>query len=183
MTAKSSDDFSLPITGVQPTGPVFTDDGGCRCALQEALGKDSWRCIANTTSDIYSGQTGKWFFAVNQTDPTSLQEPFNSDSNPPDVNASYVIQNEGQNAEFVVITPQNETTDLGDVICSGKNDTDASSALYKYAAVSTSESLSPCWQPGTIALVLRNASEWNATGCNLGFLCECASSTTQKDRR
>lgn len=175
MAAEGSDEFSLGVTEAQPKGPIFADEGGCRCALQEALAKESWRCIANTTSNIYSGQTGKWFFAVNQASPASLQEPKNSDSNPPDVGTSYVIEGEGQNAEFVVITSKNETTDLGDMICSGKNDTEASSTLYKYLAASTSESLYPCWQPGTTPLIIQNASEWNATGCNLGFLCKCAS--------
>lgn len=177
MATDGSIDFPPGITETQPTGPLFVDDGGCRCALQEALGKDSWRCIANTTSNIYSGQTGRWFFAVDQADPGSLQELPNSDSNPPDVGTSYIIDGVGQNAEFVVITQQNETTDFQDTTCSGKNDTKASSNLYKFMAVSMTESFSPCWQPGITPIVIQNASQWNATGCSLGFFCKCASTS------
>lgn len=172
MTVENPGDFPSGLTNIQPKGPLFADDGGCRCALQEALDRESWRCIANTTIDIYSGQTGKWFFAVNQTNPASLHDLPNSDTNPPNVGTSYFVQGQGQSAEFVVVTLKNETTDLEDMTCSGKNDTKASSALYEYLAVSETDSLSPCWQPGTIALILQNASEWNATGCNLGFLCK-----------
>ena len=169
------DDFSSDITETQPTGPLFADDGQCRCALQEALNTEAWRCIANATSNIYTGQTGKWFLAANQTNPKSLQEPANSGNNPPDIGTSYIIEGEGQDAKFVVVTPQNQGMDLGDITCSGKNDTRASSALYRFLAAATIDSLSPCWQPGITPLLLQNASDWNATGCNLGFLCECIS--------
>ncbi|KAL9066079.1 MAG: hypothetical protein Q9161_007804 [Pseudevernia consocians] len=180
MAAQGSDEFASGITETQPTGPLFVDNGGCRCALQETLGKESWRCIANTTSNIYSGQTGRWFFAADQDDPASLQELPNSDSNPPNLGTSYVIEGEGQNAEFVLITSKNETTDLGDITCSAKNDSDASSYLYQFMAVSATDSLSPCWQPGTIPLIIQNARQWNAKGCNLGFLCECANSNAPR---
>lgn len=174
MAAEGSNDFFSGVTDTQPKGPLFADDGGCRCALQEALDRESWRCIANTTSNIYSGQTGKWFLAVNQANPASLQESTNSDSNPPNVSTPYVIRGEGQNPEFVDISSTTDTTALGDMTCSGKNDTEASSTLYKYIAEST-ELLSQCWQPGTTPLIIQNASQWIATGCNLGFLCKCAS--------
>lgn len=186
MAAVGLGNFSSGATGNQPHGPIFADDEDCMCALQEALGKDSWRCVANETSNIYSGQTGKWFLAVNQSNPASLQESPNSDSNPPDVDTSYVIKGEGQNAKFQKITSQNRTAELdeitspngtaelGDMACSGKNDTEASSALYKYLAVSMTESLEPCWQMGITPLILQNASSWNAMGCNLGFFCMSA---------
>lgn len=174
MAVGGSNDFTSGVTENQPTGPLFADDKGCRCALQEELGKESWRCIANATSNIYLGQSGKWLFAVNQSDTASLHEPINSNSNPPDLDILYVIDDTGQNANFVLSTPQNANSDLSDLICSGRNDTDASSSLYKLLAVSMTESPSPCWQPGIIPLILQNASQWNATGCNLGFLCEFA---------
>ena len=176
MAAETSDDFASGVTETQPTGPLFADDKGCRCALQEELGKESWRCIANTTSNIYSGQSGKWLFAVNQSNTASLHKPINSDSNPPNVGTLYVIEDAGPNAKFALSTPQNEISDLEDMSCSGRNDTEASSTLYKLMAVSITESLSPCWQPGITPLMVQNASQWNATGCNLGFLCKCASS-------
>lgn len=176
MAAGVSNEFASGVAELQLTGPLFADDKGCRCALQEELGKESWRCIANATSNIYSGQSGKWLFAVNQSNTASLHEPINSDSNPPDVGTLYVIDDAEQNAKFVLSTPQNEVSDLPDMICSGKNATEASSTLYKLIAVSMTESLSPCWQPGIIPLIMQNASQWNVTGCNLGFLCKCASS-------
>ena len=175
MTEGLWQNISSNATVPQPTGPTLIDNGGCRCALQEELNTEAWRCIANPTTDIYSGQTGKWFFAANQSDSASLHDSPNSDSNPPNVTTSYDIEGVGQNAEFVVTPSFNETMDLGDVICTGKNDTNASAAFYKLVAISVTESLSPCWQPGIIALAIQNASDWNATGCNLGFLCKCAS--------
>ena len=183
MAVGGSDDFASGVAENQPTGPLFADDKGCRCALQEELGKESWRCIANATSNIYSGQSGKWLFAVNQSDTASLHDPINSNSNPPDADILYVIDDTEQNAKFVLSTPQNEISDLPDMICSGKNDTDASSTLYKLMAVSMTESLSPCWQPGIMALILQNVSQWNATGCNLGFLCKYATSRVLKPSR
>ena len=176
MAPGGSDDLALVVTELQSIGPLFADDRGCRCALQEELGKESWRCIANVTSNIYSGQSGKWLFAVNQSNTASLHEPINSDSNPPDVGSQYIIDDAEKNATFVQSKPQNEVSDLPDMICSGINDTEASSTLYKLIAVSMTESLSPCWQPGILPLIMQNASQWNATGCNLGFLCKCASS-------
>lgn len=173
----SSQDNPSGETEAQLTGPTLIDDGGCTCALQEQLSTEAWRCLANTTTNIYSGQTGKWFFAINQTNPASLRDSPNSDSNPPNVTTSYAIQGYGKKAEFVAITSSNEPADLGDVTCSGKNDTKASSAFYRFATTSRVESLSPCWQPGIVPLTIQNASEWNATGCNLGFFCKCGSPT------
>ena len=171
----SSQRISSGVVEAQPIGPTLIDDGGCTCALQEQLSTEAWRCLANMTTNIYSGQTGKWFFALNQTDPASLLDLPNSDSNPPNVTTSYAIKDFGNKAQFVAITSSNEPADLGDVTCSGKNDTKASTAFYKYAASSGIESLSPCWQPGITPLTIQNASEWNATGCNLGFFCKCTS--------
>lgn len=78
----------LPLdseSGLEPTGPYFIDTGGCRCALQTEVNKEAWRCISNTTQDIYQGDSGKWFFAVNQSDSASLTAPANSSTNPPDL--------------------------------------------------------------------------------------------------
>ena len=159
----------------QPQGPNFIDEEGCRCALQEELGTEAWRCTTNMTN-VYSGQTGKWFFAVNQNNPASLHDSPNSDSNPPNVTSSYFIEGEGRAAGFVVITtPFDEDTDPEDAKCSGKNDTEASANFYRLLASSTTMSSSPCWQPGVFPLAIQNASSWNATGCLPGFFCKCAS--------
>ena len=170
-------DTSSSMMDIQPKGPTLIDDGGCRCALQEELDTEAWRCIANMTDNIYSGQMGKWFFAVHKTDRNSLKDSPNSNRNPPNLTRPYIIKGNGQDAEFAGITPSDEAADLEDATCSGRNDTKASSAFYKYIAISLVESSSPCWQPGIIPLTIQNASEWNATGCNRGFLCKYASPT------
>ena len=170
-----SQNTSSNMMEIQPKGPTLIDDGGCRCALQEELDTEAWRCIANTTDNIYSGHTGKWFFAVNKANRNSLKDSPNSDINPPNLTRSYIIKGNGQDTEFAVNTPSDEATDIQDATCSGRNDTKASSAFYRYIATSLVESSSPCWQPGVIPLTIQNASEWNATGCNLGFLCKYAS--------
>ena len=171
----SSHILSSNLTENEPTGPVFIDDELCECALQEKLGKQAWKCFTNETADeLYVGQTGKWFFAVNQTDAALLRDPINSDSNPPDLNVSYIIEGQGPSAEFVKMTSKNGTKDPDDAYCTGKNDTEASSTLYTFLAAYAITSRSPCWQPGTVARLLQSASAWNATGCSLGFLCKCA---------
>ena len=161
----------------QAKGPILIDGEECRCALQEELDIKAWRCIADLTHDIYSGQRGKWFFAVDQTSQSSLNDPPNSDTNPPNLTRSYIIKGNGQDMEFAILTPSDKVADLEDGNCTGSNDTEASSALYLYIALATSlvNSSTPCWQPWNIPLTIQNASEWNATGCNLGFLCKYAS--------
>lgn len=174
--------FSLDTITTQPVGPIFIDDEECTCALQEALGTEAWRCVTNSTSEVYSGQTGKWFFAINQTDIASLRDSPNSDSNPPNTSMSYVIEGEGRNAKFkemnsssITTDSSNITTDLGYVRCSGNNNTEDSSDFYRVMAMPSVMAFSvPCWQPGVIPLVMQNQSAWNATGCNLGFFCNCA---------
>ena len=157
---------------LQPKGPTFIDDEECRCALQEKLDTEAWRCIDDWSHNIYVGQTGKWFIALNKTNRDSLKDSPSSNINPPNLTRSYIIKGNGQDAEFEATTPSDEAADLDDAICSGKNDTEASSALYRVAEILLVESSSPCWQPGVISLNIQNASEWNATGCNRGFLCK-----------
>ena len=169
-----SHNISLSELEDLPIGPTFIDDEECICTLQEKLNIEVWRCIDSPIDNI-SEWTGKWFFAVNQTDSVSLRDPLNSDRNPPNLTTSYVIEGDGQNAKFALITSSDNTTDFDDSTCSGKKDTKASSVYYRYAAIPAVSSLIPCWQPGIIALMIQNASEWNATGCNLGFFCKCFS--------
>ena len=163
---------SSSLLELLPKGPTLIDDDGCRCALQEELHTEAWRCIADLTDNIYSGQTGKWFFAVNKTNRNSLKDSPNSDKNPPNLTRPYIIKGNGQDAKFAVIAPSDEAADLEDASCSGRNDTQWSSTFYRLIAISLVESSSPCWQPGIIPLTIQNASEWNTTGCNRGFLCK-----------
>ena len=170
----SSHNLSSNLTDNQPRGPVFIDDELCECALQEELGKQAWKCFENGTTEFYVGQTGKWFFAVNQINAALLRDPINSDSNPPDLDIPYIIDGQGPSAKFVRMTSNNDTKNPDDAYCTGKNDTEVSSTFYTFLAASAITSRSPCWQPGTVARLLQNASAWNATGCSLGFLCKCA---------
>ena len=170
-----SQNISSNLMDIQPKGPTLIDDEECKCALQEELDTEAWRCIANVNDNIYSGQTGKWFFAVNKTNRNSLKDSPNSDINPPDLTRPYIIKGNGQDAEFAVITPSDEAADLEDATCSGRNNTALSSTFYRIIAISLLESSSPCWQPDIKPVTIQNASEWNATGCNRGFLCKYAS--------
>lgn len=171
----AEDGLSQNISSTIPKGPTLIDDAGCRCALQEELDTEAWRCILYPFDNIYSGQDGKWFFAVNKTNRHSLNDSPNSDKNPPNLTRSYIIKENGRDREFAVVTPSDEYADSDVATCSGRNDTEASSAFYRYIAATLVHSLSPCWQPGVLPLAIQNASEWNATGCNIGFLCKYAS--------
>ena len=156
-------------------GPTFMDQTGCRCTLQETLGKEAWGChYLFDFSDLFSvpteaTQTGMvvWFFATNQSDPVSLQDLPNSNRNPPDITTSYIIQG----GEFVK-SPSLDGPFLDDLTCSGKNDTKSSADYYRILATASVSSASECWQPGTVALKIQNVTQWNATGCSLGFLCK-----------
>ena len=165
MAASNSQNTSTAVNQILPLGPIFVDEDACLCALLQELETEAWKCTRNMTNDVYSGQTGMWFFATNQTDPASLHAPPNSDRNPPNVTTSYFIDGEGQDAKFVAFNED---------FCSGVNDTEASSDLYELIPTSIMASTYLCWQPDAIGFVIQDASGWNATGCNLGFLCKCA---------
>jgi len=168
MAAAGSSAFSSTLIANQPKGPFFIDTGGCGCALQEQLDKAAWRCLANATESMYQGQDGKWFYAANQENAASLKQPENSDSNPPDTGTAYEIQNN----QWSSFPHDGGPVHAQDVSCTGHNATQASETFYKDMATLVSGQDDPCWQPGTLPLVIQNATEWNATGCNLGFFCE-----------
>jgi len=172
MAADGSTSLMSTLGGAQPElpGPYFIDTGGCRCALEIEINKEAWRCISNTTQDIYAGNSGKWFYAVCQSDSGSLNEPANSDTNPPDLSTQYEVQN-GQIEQFP--NPAKGDPELQNVVCNGNNDTQASTKFYQNVANVVLGRDLPCWQPGAVPLNLQNASEWNAMGCHHGFFCEC----------
>ena len=223
MAAQGPSAIAANLNASEPKGPTFLDTGGCRCALQEQLEKDAWRCVANITGDVYTGQTGQWFYAGNQTDPDSLKDPTNSDSNPPDTDTAYEIQNNqfqpyiatpaasssflaaptrapddsleddgtADSSLFARASPStirdtpsaadpssaltaanNATGATNDDICTGKNNTLASTQFYQKAGAVKNGSV-PCWQIGTEPIVIQTAANWTADGCNKGFLCEC----------
>lgn len=171
MAAAGSTAFSSTLEANKPRGPVFVDDGGCLCALQERLDEEAWRCLANTPDNLYDGQDGKWFYAIDQSNTASLTEPANSDSNPPDTDKAYEIK-DGQWWKFPEHGEDGVPENVQDTECTGFNQTQASTKFYNQTDALLSGQDSPCWQPGTAPLVIQTASEWNTTGCKLGFFCE-----------
>lgn len=171
MAAAGSKEFTSTLQDNKPRGPFFIDTGGCACALQEQLDTEAWRCLANTPEGIYDGQDGKWFRAVDQENPASLTGPANSDSNPPDTAKAYQIK-DGQWWSFPSNGEGGVPGNVQDVTCTGRNQTQASVTFYNQTAALLSGQNYPCWQPGTAPLPLQTASEWDATGCKLGFFCK-----------
>lgn len=169
----SASTFQSSLAAGLPTGPFFIDDHSCRCALQDALDKEAWRCIHNVTVNIYRGQTGKWFFASEQNNSKSLEEPPASNNNPPDTSTPYaIVTSDNQTRGFQTFADATGSNDAQDAVCSGKNDTRVSAQFYKELATFRSGALTPCWQPGAIPLVLQTPAQWNQTGCALGFYCK-----------
>lgn len=165
--AAGSSEFTDKVEAAKPKGPFFIDDGGCGCALQDKLEKDAWRCMANATQSPYEGDTGKWFYAVNQADPESLTAPVNSNSNPPDTSLAYEIR-EGQFWSY----PEDDLSTRQDVICTGENATDASAQAYKDLEKLESGEGLPCLQPGTMPLQIQSREQWDVLGCLPGFFCK-----------
>ena len=189
-SAAGSQLFAETLQASEPTGPFFVDTGACRCALQEELSGEAWRCIANGTEDVYSGEAGKWFWAL-ENNTSTLRDPVYSDSNPPNTTTAYINLN-GQFVPLLAnitsnedsttgsnITPvngkiaaSNITTSAQDQQCTGKNDTQASKQFYQGLRAVNSEEYLPCWIPGTVPVVIQNSTSWKSSGCNLGFWCE-----------
>ena len=166
--------FSGALKDVQPKGPFFIDTVGCGCALQEKLNSEAWRCIANVTQDAYDGDNGKWYYAVNQADPGSLQAPENSNSNPPDTATVYYIQN-GNFSKISDTNPvdvNSNVQDIQDFACTGVNQTVASTQFYEQLADVSSGKDLPCWQPGTLPLPIQDVQSWDSIGCLPGFYCK-----------
>lgn len=171
MAAAGSTAFTESLQANKPKGPFFIDTGGCECALQERLSTEAWRCLADIPENVYEGQDGKWFYPVNPNDTDSLTEPANSDSNPPDVAQAYEIKDD-EWWSFPDDEEDGVTGSVPDGTCTGYNQTTASAKFYNQSAAILSGEDYPCWQPATAPLVIQTPSEWNTTGCKLGFFCE-----------
>ena len=190
-SAAGSQLFAETLQASEPPGPFFVDTGACRCALQEELSGEAWRCVGNGTENLYSGQAGKWFWArENKT--SSLRDPVYSDSNPPNTTTAYINLN-GQFVPFPANTTSNGDSSTGtnlvpvedgtaasnitssaqDQQCTGNNDTQASMQFYQGLRAVNSEEYLPCWMPGTVPVLIQNSTSWKSSGCNLGFWCEC----------
>lgn len=190
-SAAGSQLFAETLQASEPTGPFFIDTGACRCALQEELSGEAWRCIGNATGDLYAGEAGLWFWAL-ENNTSSLSEPLYSDSNPPNTTTAYFDLND-QFVPLIANTTSNEdsstasdiipvdnrsaasniATSAQDQQCTGINDTQASTQFYQRLRAVNSGDYLPCWMPGTIPVVIQNSTSWKSSGCNLGFLCEC----------
>ena len=171
METAGSSAFEQKLQANKPRGPFFIDTGGCECALQDKDSEEAWRCLANTPENIYEGDDGKWFYAVDQANSDSLTEPENSDSNPPDTAKAYEIKN-GEWWTFPSDADDGVTGNIQDQFCTGLNQTSASETFYNQSAALLSGQDFPCWQPGAVPLVLETAATWNTSGCKLGFFCE-----------
>ena len=189
-SAAGSPFFAEALQVSEPNGPFFIDTGACRCALQEELSGEAWRCIGNATGDLYTGEAGKWFWAL-ENNTSSLKDPVYSDSNPPNTTIAYIDLN-GQFVPLIANTTSNEEPAIGfnnpsvddisvasntttfaqDQQCTGKNDTQASMQFYQELRAIESGKYLPCWMPGTVPVVIQNYTSWKSSGCNLGFLCE-----------
>lgn len=171
-SAAGSQLFAEALNASEPTGPFFVDTGACRCALQEELSGEAWRCIGNATEDLYAGEAGKWFWAL-ENNTSSLRDPVYSDSNPPNTTTTYINLN-GQFVPLIANDTSNEdtTTLAQDQRCTGKNDTQASMQFYQELSAVDSGKYLPCWMPGTVPVVIQNSTSWKSSGCNLGFWCE-----------
>ena len=170
MAAAGSTEFTNALDQNKPRGPFFIDSAGCECALQEKLSIPAWRCITNVPENLYDGDDGKWFYAVDDSNNDSVTEPENSDSNPPNLSKAYEIKSN----EFWTFPTDGDdgvTGNVQDVVCTGQNQTQASAAFYNQSSAILSGQDDPCWQPGTIPLPLQTAEDWNTTGCKHGFFC------------
>lgn len=194
-SAAGSQLFAETLQASEPTGPFFVDTGACRCALQEELSGEAWRCVGNVTEDMYFGQAGKWFWAL-ENNTSSLRDPVYSDSNPPNITTAYINLN-SQFVPLIANTTSDEVSTTGSNIapvddsnntaafaqnqqCTGKNDTQASMQFYQGLRAVNSEEYLPCWMPGTIPVVIQNSTSWKSSGCNLGFWCERYLNTVNK---
>ena len=166
----------------QPTGPVFVDTASCRCALQPTPGtapndpnsSEAWRCIGDSTEDMYSGNSGKWFPPQDEGLNGSLDDTDVWGGDPPDTTEPYVAEKNGAATSY---TPLNSTDSsslsLQDQACTGKNDTQQSEQYYtSLNGDPLSSDARPCLLPGASPIAIQNATSWNQTGCNLGFFCQ-----------
>lgn len=160
-------------------GPTFLDDNACLCALRstpDSLDSYAWRCIGNHSTDIYVGNSGKWFGAANAQPggQNVTQLPMYDDSDKPNVDQVLVAQQghvDGDNATVpdpAPLVPSNapnaNSLNVYDSACSGRNSSDYSTAYYK-----TSDELNasqvpvdgaPCYRLGALPVQIVNVTEW-----------------------
>ena len=171
--------FAIPTQDRLPTGPFFIDTESCQCALrpanQTAVGsrrsQQVWRCVGDPNTDVYTGESGKWFLPIDQDgDPSDDIDA----GPPPNLQTTYIINNATQELE-----PLNEDLEdqlsILDQVCSGQRDTEQSSIFYDQLQQIEAGNVPvppPICLAGTEPVQLQNASTFAKKGCNLGFFCE-----------
>ncbi|KAL6719027.1 hypothetical protein ACLMJK_003262 [Lecanora helva] len=158
-----------------PEGPVFLDSQACVCALRSPSDSDdvAWRCLGNSTSDIYTGDSGKWFAATNKRS-TASNLPIDDTSNPPDTNNALITTpNSSSLVPLGSVNPN--PLSVFDGACTGINRTRFSTSYYRAVqeikANQTPVDAAPCWRKGAVPVQIQNVSSWQATGCFSGFFC------------
>ena len=177
----SYSDFSQlqdPFLPRQPlTDPIFLDNGACRCALRH-VSDDSdstiaWRCLGNSTTDIYKDTSGKWFPSLNQ-DTIAMQ--YDDNSNPPTLDEAMIFD-EGSNKLMPINATNSATLSIYDSACDARNETTFSTAFYRadqeQKAGQTPVDAAVCWRAGAYPIQIQNVSSWDSQGCPEGFFCRC----------
>lgn len=177
-----------PLPSKSPEGPFFIDTASCQCAFQptrqikvdKGRPRGIWRCIGSGSDDVYVGDTGKWFFPVNNVPASSkdLHEPINWAGNPPKSGSPYVVANDTDAQHFRPLDDTNgKSLSLVDNVCTAENSTEQSTEYYKMIedgeAGQPGAELGICLSPESQPIPIQNASSWNTQGCNLGFHCRC----------
>lgn len=157
-----------------PQGPIFLDSQACVCALRSYSDSGvAWRCLGNSTSDIYLGFSGKWFEFTND-ESTITDASMNDASNPPNTDNTLIADAESESLVPLASANPNPLS-VYDQACTGINETLFSTAYYNaaraIAADETPVDAAPCWRPGGIPVQIQNVSSWQTTGCYSGFFC------------
>ena len=157
-------------------GPVFLDEQACVCVLRsfsDSNDDTAWRCLGNSTSDIYEGTSGKWFAATNNKTLTN-DTAMNDASNPPKTDNALIADPKSDSLVPLASQNPNPLSPFNDA-CTAINETLFSTAYYnaarEIAANQTPVDAAPCWRAGAIPVQIQNLSSWQQTGCYSGFYC------------
>ena len=158
-------------------GPIFLDTQACVCSLQPNPDPDAsdpaWRCLGNSTSDIYIGTSGKWYNPVGDASKI-INGSIDDASTPPDTNDALVVNNQTDALE-PLSSVHPDPLSVFDDACTGVNETLFSTAYYRAAQEQanhqTPVDAAPCWRPGGYPVQIQNVSSWQTTGCYPGFFC------------
>ena len=184
--------FAIPTPDRRPSGPFFIDTESCQCALQPAnqtavesgSALQGWRCIGDPNSDVYTGESGKWFLPIDQND------DYSNDINggpPPNLQTTYIINNATHELEPLKEDLEDQLSIL-DQVCSGQRDTEQTSIFYDQLQQVEDGNVPvppPICLAGTQPVQLQNASTFAEKGCNLGFFCksDCFRHPKEEDQR